>query len=94
MKSFILKVYDYLSAHRGLAVLILAVLLALSGWSASRLHFEEDISAFLPEDSREQLQASGGDGKMAVFFRGGTPQERKDALYSFQDRWEEAFPDI
>ena len=31
---------------------------------------------------------------MAVFFRGGTPQERKDALYSFQDRWEEAFPDI
>ena len=86
--------YDYLSAHKGLAVLLLAVLLALSAWSASRLHFEEDISAFLPKDSREQLQASGGDEKMAVFFRGGTAEERKEALYAFQDRWEEAFPDI
>ena len=94
MKSFVLKIYDYLSAHKGLAGLLLAVLLALSAWSASRLHFEEDISAFLPKDSREQLQASGGDEKMAVFFRGGTAEERKEALYAFQDRWEEAFPDI
>ena len=94
MKSFVLKIYDYLSAHKGLAGLLLAVLLALSAWSASSLHFEEDISAFLPKDSREQLQASGGDEKMAVFFRGGTAEERKEALYAFQDRWEEAFPDI
>ena len=86
--------YDWLSARKGLAGLLLVVLLALSGWSASRLHFEEDISAFLPESSREQLQASGGDEVMAVFFQGGTPQEREDALYAFQDRWEEAFPDI
>ena len=94
MKSFVLKIYDYLSAHKGLAGVLLAVLLALSAWSASRLHFEEDISAFLPKDSREQLQKAGGDEKMAVFFRGGTPEERKEALYAFQDRWEEAFPDI
>ena len=94
MKSFVLKIYDYLSAHKGLAGLLLAVLLALSAWSASRLHFEEDISAFLHKDYREQLQASGGDEKMAVFFRGGTAEERKEALYAFQDRWEEAFPDI
>ncbi len=94
MKSIVLKIYDYLSAHKGLAGLLLAVLLALSAWSASRLHFEEDISAFLPKDSREQLQASGGDEKMAVFFRGGTAEERKEALYAFQNRWEEAFPDI
>ena len=94
MKNVILKVYDFLSARKGLAGTLLAVLLALSAWSASRLHFEEDISAFLPKDSREQLQASGGDEKMAVFFRGGTPEERKDALYAFQDSWEEAFPDI
>lgn len=86
--------YDWLSARKGLAGLFLAVLLALSAWSASRLHFEEDISAFLPESSREQLQASGGDEVMAVFFQGGTPQEREDALYAFQDRWEETFPDI
>lgn len=86
--------YDFLSARKGLTGTLLAVLLALSAWSASRLHFEEDISAFLPKDSREQLQSSGGDEKMAVFFRGGTPEEHKDALYAFQDSWEEAFPDI
>ena len=94
MKNVILKMYDFLSARKGLAGTLLAVLLALSAWSASRLHFEEDISAFLPKDSREQLQSSGGDEKMAVFFRGGTPEERKDALYAFLDSWEEAFPDI
>ena len=94
MKSFVLKIYDYLSARKGLAGLILVALLALSAWSASRLHFEEDISAFLPKDSREQLQKAGGDEKMAVFFQGGTPEERKEALYAFQDSWEEAFPDI
>lgn len=94
MKNFVLKIYDYLSVRKGLAGLILVALLALSAWSASRLHFEEDISAFLPKDSREQLQKAGGDEKMAVFFQGGSPEERKEALYAFQDSWEEAFPDI
>ena len=94
MKGVILKIFDFLSARKGLAGILLAILLALSSWSASRLHFEEDISAFLPKDSREQLRSSGGDEKMAVFFRGGTPEERKEALYAFQDSWEEAFPDI
>ena len=94
MKNTILKIFDFLSARKGLAGALLAVLLGLSAWSASRLHFEEDISAFLPKESREQLQQAGGDEKMAVFFQGGTPEERKDALYAFQDRWEEAFPEI
>ena len=93
-KGAILKLYDFLSVRKGIAGLLLALLMALSAWSASRLHFEEDISAFLPDASREQLQDSGGEGKMAVFFRGGTPEERLEAFYAFQDRWEEAFPDI
>ena len=71
MKRIVLFFYDYLSARKGLAVALLVLLLVLSGWSASRLHFEEDISAFLPDESREQLQQSGGDEKMALFFKGG-----------------------
>ena len=94
MKEIILKLHDFLRARKGWAGVLLAVLLTLSVLSASRLHFQEDISAFLPEDSREQLLSSAGDEKMAVFFQGGTPEERKDAVYAFQDRWDEVFPDI
>ena len=94
MKLLILKLYDWLQAHRGLAGALLVLLLALCGFSASRLHFEEDISAFLPRNSREQLLSSGGDSKMVVFFRGGGDRERREALYGFQDRWEAAFPEI
>ena len=94
MRNLILKVHDFLRAHRGWAVVLLVVLLTLSVLSALRLDFQEDISAFLPEDSREQLQATSGDEKMAVIFQGGTAEERQDAVYAFQDSWEEAFPDI
>lgn len=94
MKRIVLFFYDYLSARKGLAVALLVLLLVLSGWSASRLHFEEDISAFLPEESREQLQQSGGDEKMALFFKGGSAEDRKEAEYAFMDRWEEAYPEI
>ena len=31
---------------------------------------------------------------MAVFFQSGSPEERQDAVYAFQDRWEEVFPEI
>ncbi len=94
MKLLILKLYDWLQAHRGLAGALLVLLLVLCGFSASRLHFEEDISAFLPRDSREQLLSSGGDNKMVIFFRGEGDEERREALYAFQDRWEAAFPEI
>lgn len=94
MRNLILKLHDFLRAHKGWAVLLLVVLLTLSVLSALRLQFQEDISAFLPEDSREQLQETAGDEKMAVFFQGGSPEERQDAVYDFQDRWEEVFPEI
>ena len=94
MRNLILKLHDFLRAHKGWAVLLLVVLLTLSVLSALRLQFQEDISAFLPEDSREQLQETAGDEKMAVFFQGGSPEERQDAVYDFQDHWEEVFPEI
>ena len=94
MRNLILKLHDFLRAHKGCAVLLFVVLLSLSVLSALRLQFQEDISAFLPEDSREQLQATSGDEKMAVIFQGGSAEERQDAVYAFQDRWEEVFPDI
>ena len=48
MKRFVLHIYDFLSAHKGLAVALLLVLLGLCALSALRMDYEEDISAFLP----------------------------------------------
>ena len=31
---------------------------------------------------------------MVIFFRGDGDEERREALYAFQDRWEAAFPEI
>ena len=94
MKEFILQIYDWLSAHKRVAGIILFVILALSLASALRLNFQEDISAFLPAAQREQLQDVKGQERMAVLFRGGSLDDRLDAMYAFAANWNETCPDI
>jgi len=94
VKNFILQIYDWLTTHkRGAAVILLAVL-AFSAASALRLHYQEDISAFLPQEQREQLENVDGQQRMAVLFRGGDLDSRLDAMYAFEENWNEACPDI
>lgn len=45
-----------MSAHRGFAVGLVLVLVLLSAASVFRLHYEEDIAAFLPIDTRDESQ--------------------------------------
>ncbi len=94
VKNFILQIYDWLTAHKRVAALILLVILALSAVSALRLRYQEDISAFLPAQQREQLQNVDGQQRMAVLFRGGDLDQRLDAMYAFEVNWNEACPDI
>ena len=94
MKNFILQIYDWLTAHKRVAALILLVILALSAFSALRLRYQEDISAFLPAQQREQLQNVDGQQRMAVFFHGGDLDRKLDAMYAFEVNWNEACPDI
>lgn len=94
MKRFVLHIYDWLSAHKGAAAVICAAVLILSLLSALRLGFQEDISAFLPEEQREQLSETEGQERIAVFFNGGSLDDKLDAMYAFQDKWNEANPDI
>ena len=94
MKRVVLGIYDFLSARKGLAAALLAIVLVLSLLSALRLDFQEDISAFLPQDSRESLLSGEGQEKMAIFFQGGTLEERLDAMYAFEANWNDACPDI
>ena len=94
VKQFILHIHDWLSARKGMAAAVLCTVLILCLLSALRLHLEEDISAFLPEEQQEELSRSGGQEQFAVLFRGGSLQERLDAMFAFEEAWNEACEDI
>ncbi|MCQ2147569.1 MAG: 1-acyl-sn-glycerol-3-phosphate acyltransferase, partial [Bacteroidales bacterium] len=73
MKELFLKIHDALSARRGLTAALLVVLLCICGGLVLRMHYEEDITAFLPTDQKSQKYSSvynslGGEDKIAVFF--------------------------
>ena len=96
MKKVILHIYDFLSARKGLAVFIMAVLLGLCALSALRMDYEEDISAFLPqsEESRRYSDVYNrlGQDRMAVFFEASEddPDLLMDAMTAFGEVWADA----
>ena len=93
MKELILHIYDWLSAHKRVAAGILVGVLLLSALSALRLSFQEDISAFLPQDQREQLLQTEGQETLAVFFQGEDLDRKLDAMDSFAEAWNARFPE-
>jgi len=71
--NWFLKIHDWLSHHRVVAVLALALLLGACVLLASRLRYEEDIAKFLPSNEQnreyaEAYQAIAGQDKIAVIF--------------------------
>lgn len=94
MKALILHIHDWLTAHKAVAVLILVLGLVLSALSALRLHFQENITDFLPADEQQKLEQSGGEGRMALFFTGGSADNKLDAMYAFADTWNAAHEDL
>ena len=95
MKKHILHIYDWLSARKGLTVFLMAVLLGLCTLSALRMHYEEDISAFLPQSEESKRYSDVynrlGQDRMAVFFESETedPDRVMDAMTAFGDIWAE-----
>ena len=99
MKRIILHIYDFLSARKGLAVVLLAVLIGLCALSALRMDYEEDISAFLPqsEESKRYSEVYNrlGKDRMAVFFEARDtaetdPYRLMDAMTAFGGIWADA----
>ena len=96
MKKLVLHIYDWLSARKGLAISLMAFLLGLCTLSALRMHYEEDISAFLPQSAESKRYSEVynrlGQDRMAVFFESGTedPDRVMDAMTAFGDLWAEA----
>ena len=93
MKKLVLHIYDWLSARKGLAIFLMAVLLGLCTQSALRMHYEEDISAFLPQSAESKRYSAVynrlGQDRMAVFFESDSedPDRVMDAMTAFGDIW-------
>ena len=96
MKKLVLHIYDWLSARKGLAIFLMAVLLGVCALSALQMHYEEDISAFLPQSEESQRYSDVynrlGQDRMAVFFESDEEDTDRlmDAMTAFGDLWAEA----
>ena len=96
MKRLVLHIYGYLSAHKGQAIILMAVLLGLCALSALRMDYEEDITAFLPQSEESKRYSDVynrlGQDRMAVFFEmeEADPDRLMDAMTAFGDFWAEA----
>ena len=92
MRKWALQIYDYLTAHRRVAVGLLLLMLALCAGSALRMRYDEDIAAFLPQGPKskrysEVYERLGSQDRMAVFFTGGDLDARLDAMAAFEEIW-------
>ena len=96
MKKVILHIYDFLSAHKGLAAGILGLLMGFCALSALHMDYEEDITAFLPQSEESKRYSDVynrlGQDRMAVFFEGTeeNPDALMDAMQAFGDIWADA----
>ena len=99
MKRLILHIYDFLSAHKGLAAVLLAVLMGLSALSALRMDYDEDIAAFLPQSEESKRYSDVynrlGQNRMAIFFEtadttADAPYRLMDAMTAFGEQWAQA----
>ena len=95
MRKFFLNIYDFLSRRRLVAAVILVAAMALCAVSALRMKYEEDISAFLPQDEESARYSDvyaklGGQDRIAVFFKGEDEEAIMDRMLAFEDAWAEA----
>ena len=69
----VLRIYDYLESHKRIRLFILVVVTTLLAILASRLSFKEDISDFLPLDTKQRenmeiFQNISGASEIVVLF--------------------------
>jgi len=93
--DFFLKIYDFLQGRKWLAALVAAILAAVCLFMASGLHYEEDISRFLPGDEEslrytEAYNALGKKNNIALIFspKDGSEadeDEISEAIHDFED---------
>ena len=95
MTDFFLRIYDFLVGRKWLAALLSVLLAAVCLFLASRLHYEEDISRFLPGDEEsskysEAYNALGKKNNIILIFsaKDGSEageEEVSEAIHDFED---------
>lgn len=95
MTDFFLRIYDFLAGRKWLATLLSVLLAAICLFLASRLHYEEDISRFLPGDEEsskysEAYNALGKKNNIILIFsvKDGSEageDEISEAIHDFED---------
>ncbi len=95
MTEFFLRIHDFLAGRKWLAALLSVLLAALCLLLASRLHYEEDISRFLPSDEEsakysEAYNALGRKNNIILIFSaadgsGAGEDEISEAIRGFGD---------
>lgn len=93
MTDFFLKIHDFLVGRKWLAVLLSVLLAVVCLFLASRLHYEEDISRFLPGDEEsskysEAYNALGKKNNIILIF------SAKDGSEAGEDEISEAIHDF
>ena len=87
-----LKLYDFLSAHRKTAAAGWLAVMGVCAFLAFRLQYSEDIRSFLPSDPVSERYSQvyeklGGQERVAVLFRGEDPDTILDAMEGFEQEW-------
>ena len=95
MTDFFLKIHDFLVGRKWLAALLSVLLAAICLFLASRLHYEEDISRFLPSDEEsskysEAYNALGKKNNIILIFSAKDGSEAgedeiSEAIHDFED---------
>ena len=96
MRRLVLHIYDYFLAHKGQAIFLMAVILGICTLLALRVHYEEDITAFLPQNEESKRYSDVynrlGQDRMAIFFEsdGEDTDRLLDAMAAFGENWADA----
>ena len=95
-----MRIYDFLSCRKWLAGLVAVAVALACGLLALRMHYEEDITRFLPSDEQsarysEAYDALGRKNNIAVIFsakEGSDAGETaiQEAMYAFAEAFDEA----
>lgn len=99
MGNIIVRLYDYIKAHKGVATVVTTIVSVLLLYKIFSINYKEDISDFLPLDDRQQnalsvYQEISGANKLFIAFKckdeeDSDPDKIVDAIGAFADELEE-----
>lgn len=73
MTKFFLHIYDILKGHKPTVVVFLLIIVVVEVWLMTSVHYEEDISKFLPRNEHDkgftaEFEKLSRQGKIAILF--------------------------